>query len=528
MEVARISRDYYQPFSTNMDFMPWKPSSGSIFFIKSLILITFISSVLVYMRATVNVNFQHEKYNNACFGHFHFCSFKSMLQENNLYGDLNSRDFYDLSALQIFPTNFFVNRPPASWKERNNDMKQLTNVTNQKHNNKWLSKILILHPHMSKKFKTLLCSYHALDYFAYHFEYLGLREANTSNTPKIMIAVHETRKANHGDVLKSILGVGVLPNIFGNVSTPITTSACDTLSYIRGKYYIECPILESDFTIHIRATYLPPSKYRYLCESDENYLLKTYSSTDLKTLGLYLSKPFSQSTKMPKCTSAAAPKKPGFWIKLGRVWHWSTKQCYQSFRFDNSTRQCLKAKNILLIGDSHMRGRNDVLTGWKIWNVTYMFATVSAELAERLDKCTRDTIPDVIVLGSGSWSLTFQDVSTYLSDMKKVFQLIKSLKAESPSVHFIWIDILPYNHNHHKWMHNLVAVAMNDWVNHSMKELGVDIIPAFDIAFPMSSHTWDFIHYFGHVEEDVMIYKERASVGGVISSILINYICPVY
>ena len=76
-------------------------------------------------------------------------------------------------------------------------------------------------------------------------------------------------------------------------------------------------------------------------------------------------------------------------------------------------------------------------------------------------------------------------------------------------------------------MNNLVIVAINDWLNHFMKELGVDIIPAFDIAFPMSSHTKDFAHYFNYVEEDVITHKERASVGGVVSSILVNHICPV-
>ena len=524
LEVVRITRDFYQPFSGNMDFMPCKPSSGLIFCIWSLVLITSISSLLVYMFATKKVDFQHKKYHDPCFGHFHFCSFKKMLQENNLYGELNSKDFYDLSALQIFPTKFFVNRSPKPRSERIAGMRILTKFTNQEHKNKWLFKNLQEHPNISGKNRTLICSYRALDDFAYHFKILGIKKADTSN---IMISVYEKRKANHIDALKPILGLGLLPNIFGNVSTPITTSACETLSSNGGKYYIECPILESDFTIEIRATYIPPSFYRIGCGYDENYLLKTYSSAELKTLGLYLPKPFSQSTKMPRCSSAAAPKKPGFWIKLNGIWHWSTKQCYQSFRFDEPTRQCLKTKNILLLGDSHMRERTHAMTASKLWNATFMFSSVSAELAERLDKCTRDTIPDVIVLGSGSWSLVNQDISTYLSDMKKVFQLIKSLKAKAPLLHFIWIDILPYNHNHIKWMHNLIIVAMNDWVNHFMTQLGVDIIPAFDIAFPMSSQTRDFAHYFNDIEKDVIIHKERASVGGVIASILINHICPV-
>ena len=409
-----------------MGFMPCKHSPGYIVFIKSLILITFILSVLVYMNAKEEVNFQHVKYHDPCFGHFHFCSFKKMLQENNLYGDLNSKDFYDLSALQIFPTKFFINRPPTPRKNRTHLMSMLTNFTNQEHKNKFLFKNLQLHPNLVGENKTLLCSYHALDDFAHHIEYLGIKRGDTS---KIMISVYETRKAKHSDALKPILGLNLLPNIFGKVSTPLTASACDTLSYKEGKYYIECPILESNFTIHIQATYLPPSLHRYECESDENYLLKTFTSTDLKTLGLHLPKPFSQSTKMPKCSSAAVAKKPGFWIKLNGIWHWSTKQCYQSFRFEESIRQCLKAKNIQVLGDSHMRDRTQAMTTSKILNATFSFTTVSAELAERLDKFTRDTIPDVIFFGSGSWSLFSQDISTYLSGMKKVFQLIKISKG---------------------------------------------------------------------------------------------------
>ena len=520
--MARIS-DVFRPFSGNMGFMPCQHSPGFTFFIKSLIVITF-SSILVYMHATEMLHFQHDKYEDLCFGHFHFCSFKKMLKENNLYGDLNSQDFYDLSAIQIFPTNFFVNRPTSPQRERPRLMMMLTKFTNNEHKNKWLFKNLQQHPKLVGKKKTLLCSYRALDDFAHHFEFLGIKKADTS---KVMIAVHQTRKANHSDSVKAILGLNVLPNVFGKVSTPMTKSACDTLSYNGGKYYMECPILEANFTIYIQAKYLPPSLFVYDCKFDETYLLKTYSSTKLKTLGLYSPKPFSQSTKIPKCSSAAAPKKPGFWIKLNGIWHWSTKQCYQSFRFDEPTRQCLKAKNLLLIGDSHMRQRNEAMTKSKIWNATFMFATVSAELAERLDECTRDTIPDVIVLGSGDWSLRFQDISTYLSDMKKVFQLIESLRAIAPSLQFIWVNILPYNFYYRKWMNNLVFVALNDWANHFMTQLGVDIIPAFDIAIPMTEHTKDFLHYFNDVEKDVITYKERASVGGVISSILINYICPV-
>ena len=504
--------------------------------LRTISLITFLLFLILFILNVYKLkterlspsgyfDFQHEKYQDPCFGHFHFCSFKEMLQDNELYGHLNFQDFYDLSPLQNFATKFYLNRPPVPRKQNVRLMSFLRNFTTQEHKNKWLSKNIPT-VFLAQRNVTLVCSYHPSDYFVYHFQYLGIKKMDVT---KIMITVHETRKANLSDPLIPILGLGLLSNIFGKVRTPLTASACDTLSYREGKYYIECPILESNFTIQIQATYLPPSRYRYLCKSSEVYLLKTYSSTVLKPLGLYFPKPFSQSTKKPKCSSAAVSKKYGFWMKLNGIWHWTTKQCYQSFKFDEPIRQCLKAKNILALGDSHMAGRNETLISHQIWNASFLYTTVAAELAERLDNLTRNTTPDVIVINSGHWSLYHTEISTYLSDMKNVFSVIKSLKARRPSPKIIWVNILPQSnlHMHPRWVHNVIIVALNDWVNHFMNKLGVEIIKAFDIAFPVSSHTIDGAHVFQYVENDVNTHNKTVSVGGAIASILIHTICPL-
>ena len=463
-----------------------------------------------------------------CHGHFYLCSIRSLFYENKLYGNIAfpDNDIYNFSRLIKFSTSFFKTG----------------------HNSQLGMDILVIvdeiMKYMTKEFKELwftrnlereyqnltthwrLCSLNPLQYFNYTVQFVEMKMGHPT---KAVFSVSESRQGTHLNyvVLPYIYGPALWSNVYADVNTPRTRASCVTIDYIKGTYFIECPLLESEFVITITGSYLAPSVHDYKCTNNDTWLIHNYTNHDVKEAGLV-----SNGINYPslsKCTTRDT-KHPGFWIKIENVWHWSTGRCFYPFTFDQKKKECLRKTTVFSLGDSHLRYRTWALSRYHIVNGTHEtigFAShMNDQLVEYIPQMKNSPNP-VVILNSGHWPYAYTDAASYMSEMMDTFELLSSLMIIIPEVKFIWVETtsLPYNNYHSRWRVTAFIAAMNDWINHHMERIGVEVIPAYEISHPMRMQTRDGIHYFELLEEDVFQNNEKVSVGGAIASVLINSIC---
>ena len=372
----------------------------------------------------------------------------------------------------------------------------------------------------------IFCKLRPLHHFKYNSIYHGIKSYNPIH---IEFVVRENTLNGLNRLSGPYVGRYLLPNIYAEVTTPNTKSNCKANSFIDSKYSIECPLLEPTFNISIYGSFLPPSIYSYKCTHNDTWLLKMYNNMDLNKLSFKYERKFPSVLNLPKCSPMNIPADLSFWLKRNGTWHWSTSNCFYSFRFDNHSRKCLREKHILMVGDSLMRNRHRAMQKYNLAKSRFIFTTVPSDMASALKRNTRnmsDPSQQIIVLNSGHWPFRYFDPSYYISDMMAVFDVIKDIKRMNPTPKIIWVEIsaMPY-FSHFRWRVNHFIAAMNDWINFHMKRLGVHICPAFQISHPMWSETTDTTHYEELLENDPDHFKDKVSVGGAIISVLVHMIC---
>ena len=164
--------------------------------------------------------------------------------------------------------------------------------------------------------------------------------------------------------------------------------------------------------------------------------------------------------------------------------------CYYSFSFDRETKECLKSKDIVMIGDSHMRYRHAALQTHGVLKAAFTNAHVASDMVSKIKTNLaklKSSNSSVLVINTRHWSLLQLDIATYISDMVDAFGVIKSLINGTPSVQVIWVEssAVSYNEYYFRFRVNLPVAAMNDLINHNMRQLGADIVPAFHISVTM-------------------------------------------
>ena len=447
-----------------------------------------------------------------------------MIQENKLYGTaLLPEDINDFSNLTNFKTTFFKNRVlKGTDLER---MDSLRSYAMSEHQNKWLNNTL-QYVVLSENQSACDCSLKLAEYFKYSFNAIGIKRRNPQ-----WISFSVKERIPHKQITNSSVYKKVrLPtNIHGDVLTSKTKALCEVTDYVRGTYNIDCPVLENNFTVKIYASYLPPSHYRFKCKDADEYLLKVFNYSALNSPSTLKQVQHPHHLNTTQCSSSVRPKGVGFWVSRGGVWHWSTMTCYFSYSFDTHVRQCLKEKDIVMLGDSHMRNRRHALSKYNILRAKMILNRLVSELLFNLQKEISGrniSSSTFLILNAGHWSLMFQDIATYMSGIVEVVTYLKTLKEKTDPPKIIWVEMVsrPYNAYHLRWRVNSVMAALNDWVNHLMRNIGVDIVPAFQITLPVRSHTIDGSHYRELLEHNVN--KHHVSGGGAIDAVLIHSICP--
>ena len=463
-------------------------------------------------------------------GHFRLSSIRTLFRENKLYGSaaFPVEDIFNFSSIARFPTAYFKTGPKSRkggirWINRN----IVPDHTLNEFKEKWFKRNLV--NNVSRSVVSLLCALNPFNYFEYSVQFLGMRSGSPS---KALFIIDEKNLSTHPNyvVVPNIYGPVLWSNIYADITTPRTQASCSTTDYIKGRYFIECPLLEYKFNITITGSYLAPSIYAYKCKQNDTWLIKSYTNNDLeRSAPGSISKAFEHLT-LPKCMTNADT--PGFWIKLEGVWHWATGRCFYPFTFDQKKKECMQKKTIITIGDSHTRYRTAAMKKYLLVNAIHSNSFLASHLNSQLianTKKIKNSRNPVVILNAGHWSFAYTDAASYMSDMMETFRLLSSLRAKIPTAKLIWVETtaIPHNEFHARWRVNNFMAAMNEWVNYHMNRIGVDVVHAFDISHAMRMQSKDGCHYFELLEQDVVLYKEKVSVGGAIASVLINTICSI-
>ena len=478
--------------------------------------------------------FEFRNNKEQCHGHFYLCSIRLLFQENKLYGNISfpANDIYDFSSIKKFTTSYFKTRPlPRNRDNHFPEVHLITRYMTKEYNETWFTRNLVNNIPKIRVVK-LLCSLNPFDYFQYSVEYMGEQHGHPT---KLLFVVNEKNLAapNNYTLLSNFYGPVFWPNIHADINTPRTQAACVTVDYSKGKYSIECPILEAIFTINIVGCYLAPSIYNYKCKKNINdtWAIKTFTNYDVVKNGSALKLSETLTLNLKNCTTKDISKSRGFWMKLENVWHWTSGRCVYPFSFNQQKKECLSEKTIFSFGDSHTKYRTWALSMYHIMNGTQTTTGVVSHMNKALVAYTKtiENSPNpVVIFNAGHWSFAYTDAASYMSDFMDTFKILSSLRIKIPSIRLIWVETTAVSPNeyHFRWRTNSFMAAMNDWVNHHMNRIGVEVVHAFDISFPMRMQSKDGSHYFELLEDDVVLHKERVSVGGAIASVLINTICP--
>ena len=497
---------------------------------QKLVCIVMISIVLAFlftMKITTKTQHLLPKRQQLCKGHVHLCMMKQMIEENHLYGKLVfPHNIYNVSHLVKFKTEFFKHGKEwsISFGKNKKKMSRLRHFLMKEHKNKWLNRMLKFEA-LDKNQSASICSFKSFEHFQYKCSYLGHL---SGSPPKLLFAVRERRLDTLVPQRGMHYGPSAVSDVHGNVLSHMTRTVCNLSDFSEGTYYMECPVLEKTFSIRLYVSYGPPSIYRYICKYNDEYLIKEFKNTDFPEVEVWTPGSHLYHLHTPNCSSHVIPQGFTFWVNHRGVWHWSTMTCHYSFQFGAEVRHCLRKKEITMIGDSHMRNRHLSLRKHKIVNGSFIFICVVSELKAAMSS-QHFSPGSVVILNSGHWSLGYLDIATYLSDMKELVSYLKSLKMlTDTSIRIIWLEMAahPYDVWHARWITNLIVTALNDWTNNLMRSIGVEVVPAYEISFPMYSKTIDGVHCHELLEEDVLHHKNLVSVGGAIDAVLLHTICP--
>ena len=319
-------------------------------------------------------------------------------------------------------------------------------------------------------------------------------------------------------------------NLFGLVKTGRTVTACYLMSYQCYMYTFVCPILDGNFHIEISATYITFVRKGFVCKRN-NWVLKRYTCNffDMCQEARYLVTNNTNTT----CKHSKSHTF-GFWLKVNKTFHWSTRECYYSVTFKTSQIKCLREKSIIMIGDSHTRNRIQAIqSAYHMPNMSRRRSTFTTDalctLLEVYNMLLKGTAKlDVLVVNTGAHDYGFLDTLIYIASVNEIIQVFKKLSDLRNPPKVIWVETTPVANNgfYRGSANNKAIEACNTWINHNLKKIGVEVIHAFDIAIPMTSENrGDGQHYYHFLGKNTK-YAPKVNVGGAVVSVLVHAICP--
>ena len=329
----------------------------------------------------------------------------------------------------------------------------------------------------------------------------------------------------------------VMNFIYGKVETKNTLTACTLVDTLckdsTNSYMFICQITENKFVITLSATYISISTSKFKCKGNHLWYLRTFKEDSIlrKTaesgVGLDLN-----VAKRTECTSSIRHK-GGFWLKIDGNHHWTTESCHFPFTFATSQQQCLHQKQIIMIGDSHMRQRYaGIKDAYSMTNLYLLKARHSINvlciLFDLYKGMQNGSISaDVLIINAGNHDLSLLNIEIYLATMSDILTILKLILHLTTPPQIIWIETLPtpFDGFHKRMMTNQAVEACNDWINHKMRQLGIYVIKAFTIALSVTSQSTDGTHYPAQFGKNIKKLKGINVEGGIISLIGLA-ICP--
>ena len=457
-----------------------------------------VTTTIIYLGTGGSQPRTHKQ--NYCYGHFHLCRFIRTITENMPF---DSTDINNLLSIQY---------KSKVVKYRNAHFHQKAKVAEYKNRTKNKK-------HKSKRQISLFCKFLPFDHFSYSFKFKGVIKRNMLT---LAFTIEERQ-------LRTFHSFRLLPNILAVVTTKRTKVQCDTVDYRQRKYHIECPILEPMFVISIRGSYIPPNTYQLFCPIEDNWLIRNITSIYLQKLGYDLSSEDYPNLNLKQCTHYRVGRGLLFWMKVNGIWHLASRTCVYPFTLSISMKSCLMKKSILMLGDSLMKGRYQALVDLSnITDASFQPSLVSlyVQLKEFLLTEVNNT-QTILVINNGLHYFRGMNAAVYISDMREVFRVVQDLQKQNLLRQIIWVETAAVSMNgfHLRFAKNPTIAAMNDWTNHNMRTLGVDIVPAYQISLPMHDQAADGRHYCDDFRQKCQGKHGRVNVGGAILSVLIEKIC---
>ena len=373
--------------------------------------------------------------------------------------------------------------------------------------------------HKYMKVISEFCQFSPFDHFSYSF---NVKEVIKKSMLNIAFTIEERN-------LRTFNYFQLLPNILAVVSTKRTKVQCDTVDYHEGKYRIDCPILEPRFVVSFKGSYIPPSTYHQICSKEDNWLIRNITSIDLQELGYDLSSEDYPNLNLKQCTNYKIGQGILFWMKVNGIWHLASQTCVYPFTLSNSMKSCLTKKTVLMFGDSVMKWRYHSLVKLSnITNVSFQDSLVSLNIQlKRLLLTGITNTETILVINNGLHYFKRLNAAAYISDMREVFGILQGFQEQNVLRQIIWVETtaVSINEFHMRFAKNPTTAAMNDWTNHNMKTIGVDIVPAYQISLPMHDQASDGRHYCEDFRPMCQGRHGRVNVGGAILSVLIEKIC---
>lgn len=336
------------------------------------------------------------------------------------------------------------------------------------------------------------------------------------------------------------------PNaIYGVVKSTRTRSSCSTIYFYPSNrtYLIRCPIYEKAFHIYLNATFFDISSFRINCTNNTNDIqILEFASTDLHYKEqLLLNTTLVSKDLLPKnpdfCKGDELKKpvrRPYFWLKIGNQWHWYVKNCYYLYFLTKEQEECIRNASIINIGDSHTGRRFRYLNNvYHFPHFELLDCTTTMHLVNRLHFWMRKFVNKPtkrarwLVISSGQHDQLHMDPIRYIAYMSEVFTLIGKIKDTQNAPNIIWIETTPseFPSVNYRMFNKRLTHALNDWVAYNMRQLGVGVLPAFDIASANPGNTVDNLHHNNEFGSKKV--KTGVSIGGAISSVLFGMICPI-
>ena len=373
--------------------------------------------------------------------------------------------------------------------------------------------------HKYRKMTSEFCKFSPFNHFSYSYKFKGVIKRNMLT---IAFTIEERK-------LKTFNSFQLLPNILAVVTTKRTKVQCDTVDYRQRKYRIECPILEPRFVVSIRGSYIPPSKYQAVCSKADNWLIRNITSIDLQKLGHDLSSEDYPNLNLKQCTHYRVGRGLLFWMKVNGIWHLASRRCVYPFTLSISMKSCLMKKSILIFGDSLMLQRYRLLVNLSnITDVSFQpsFVSLKIQLKEFLLTGVKNT-QTILVINNGLHYFRGMNAAAYISDMREVFGVVQDLQKQSVFRQIIWVgtSAVSINEFHMRFAKNPTIAAMNDWTNHNMRKLGVDMVPSYQISLPMHDQAYDGRHYCKTSHPMCQGKRGKVNVSGAILSVLIEKMC---